>query len=32
MISQNDSLMDEAFFKDEGTGPKGSGTGTDGKK
>jgi hypothetical protein len=32
MIAQNDSLMDEAFFKDEGTGPKGSGTGTDGKK
>ena len=28
MISQNDGLMDANFFKDEGTGGKGSGTGT----
>jgi AP-1 complex subunit sigma 1/2 len=32
MITSNDTLMDEAFFKDEGTGQKGSGTGTDQKK
>ena len=32
MITSNDSLMDEAFFKEEGTGAKGSGTGTDSKK
>ena len=29
MISANDALMDEAFFKDEGTGGKGSGTNAD---
>ena len=29
MISANDALMDEHFFKDEGTGGKGSGTNAD---
>ena len=31
MIATNDSLMDENFFKDEGTGGKGSGTNSDKK-
>ncbi len=31
MIAANDSLMDENFFKDEGTGGKGSGTNSDRK-
>ena len=32
MISANDSMMDEHFFKDEGTGGKGTGTNADNPK